>query len=178
MLVEPFVEAMGCSRGTMKGETATESCGRMYVCRLIIRLVSKPEESVIIRKDGQPEPDGRTLEPSGASCAMPRSLIVALSSRAYSKSTLFWDYGVTHKLDRATHVINQSVNPPSLPPAVCVTSPGDGGDAIGRDLVQGHVDAKSQLGEQRDLGLHVVALHVRRGVGCPRGSICVWGGGG
>ena len=26
MLVEPLVEAMGCSRGTMKGETATDSC--------------------------------------------------------------------------------------------------------------------------------------------------------
>lgn len=26
MLVEPLVVAMGCSRGTMKGETATDSC--------------------------------------------------------------------------------------------------------------------------------------------------------
>lgn len=26
MLVEPLVEAMGCSRGTMKGDTATDSC--------------------------------------------------------------------------------------------------------------------------------------------------------
>lgn len=32
--------------------------------------------------------DGRTLEPSGESWAMPRSLMVAFSRRAYSKSTL------------------------------------------------------------------------------------------
>lgn len=38
MLVEPLVDAMGCSRGTIKGETATDSCG---VWRGAMRRVSE-----------------------------------------------------------------------------------------------------------------------------------------
>lgn len=48
-------------------------------------------------------------------------------------------------------------------------APGDGGDALGGDLLEGHVDPEGELGQQRDLGLHVVALHVRGGVRC-----CCW----